>query len=142
MKPLKRNHLLIPSRYEDFFEQKALNRYQKRNKMRLNNHNFTILANSCVGAQIYRDWGMRFDTPLVGLYISPEDFVLLLSDLHYWLYQPITEYKSNLNFPIGLLGEKIKIFFRSDKTFDEAITKWNRRLERIHWDKLFVFLNL
>ena len=55
MKPLKRNHLLIPSRYEDFFEKRALERYQCKNRKRLENKDFTIFANSCVGAQIYRD---------------------------------------------------------------------------------------
>jgi len=141
MKPLKRNHLLIMSRHEDFFERKALERYQKKNKKRLTNKDFTIFANSCVGAQIYRDLGLRFDTPLVGLYITPEDFVKLMEKPEYWFKQPIFEEQLNLGFPVGLLGGIIRIFFRSDKSFKEAIERWNRRLERVHWDNIFVFLN-
>lgn len=141
MKPIKRNHLLIPSRYEDFFENRALKRYQRKNKKRLINKNFTILSNSCVGAQIYRDLGLRFDTPLVGLYITPEDFVKLMNNPKYWFSQPITEESVSLGFPVGILGGEIRIFFRSDKTFEEAIEKWNRRLERIHWDNIFLFFN-
>ena len=141
MKPLRRNHLLIPSRFEDYFEKKALARYAKKNRPRLVNHVFTILANSCVGAQIYRDLGLRFDTPLVGLYITPEDFVLLLQDLRYWFAQPVVEEKTHLPFPVGLLGGRIRIFFRSDNTFQEAMFKWERRLQRMHYDNVFCFLN-
>lgn len=141
MKPIKRNHLLIPSRCEDIFERCALHRYQMGNRKRLRNKDFTVLANSCVGAQIYRDLDLRFDTPLVGLYITPEDFIKLLSNPKYWFYQPIIEEPLNLGFPVGILGGEIRIFFRSDKTFKEALEKWNRRLERIHWDNLFIFLN-
>ncbi len=141
IKPLKRNHLFIPSRFEDYFEQRAVARYQKRNKLRLKNTNFTIFANSCIGAQIYRDLGLRFDTPLVGSYMTPEDFYLFVKDIKYWVNQPIVEEKCNAICPVGLLGGKLRIFFRSDHSFEEAVNKWNYRKERIQWDNIFIMVN-
>lgn len=141
IKPVKRNHLLIPSRFEQFFEGKALSRYQAKNRLRLTNNNFTIFANSCIGAQIYRDLGLRFDTPFVGSYMQPEDFVEFLKKPKYWMDQKIIEEKCAAICPVGLLGGKLRIYFRSDPSFDVAVEKWNSRKERINWENLFIMLN-
>ena len=139
--PIKRNHLFIPSRYEDIFEKKALERYQRRNRKRLTNHGFTIMANSCIGAQVYRDLNLRFDTPFVGSYMTPEDFVVFMSNPKYWVDQEIIEEHTKATCPVGLIGGKLRIFFVSDKSFEDGVTKWKYRKERIHWDNLFVMFN-
>ena len=141
MKPLKRNHLFIPSRFEDKFEQHALERYQKKNRKRLSNRDFTILSNSCIGAQTYRDLNLRFDTPFVGSYMTPEDFVLFLTNPKKWVNEEFAEEKAGATCPVGILGGKIRIFFVSDKSFEEGVNKWRYRSERIHWDNLFIMFN-
>lgn len=36
---------------------------------------FTIISNNCWGGTIYESYGMRKDTPTVGMFIMPSDFV-------------------------------------------------------------------
>ena len=141
LKPIKRNHLFIPSRYEDSFEKRALERYQRKNRKRLLNKDFTIFANSCIGAQIYRDLGLRFDTPFVGLYMEPRDFIEFLKKPEYWINQKIVKENGTATCPVGLLGGKLRLYFVSDDTFEIAINKWSYRKERIHWDNLFIIFN-
>lgn len=40
--------------------------------------------------------------------------------------------------PIGILGDDIEIQFLHYPTWEEAISKWNRRTSRIRWDRLYV----
>ena len=52
-----------------------------RNRKRLKNHDFSLIANNCNGAFILHDLGMRFNSPFVNLWIKPDDYIKILSDL-------------------------------------------------------------
>jgi len=41
-------------------------------------------------------------------------------------------------YPIGILGDDVEIHFLHYATWEEALSKWTRRTERIRWDRLFV----
>ena len=45
--------------------------------------------------------------------------------------------KGQTEKPIGILGD-IEIVFLHYKSEKEAMEKWNRRKQRIHWDNLFI----
>lgn len=53
---------------------------------------------------------------------------------------PPTPYSigSNPSYPIGLLGDDIEIHFLHYHSEQEAREKWERRVVRINWDRLFI----
>ena len=128
--------------------QKIGKKYRKliRNKIerkKINNKEFTILSNTCIGGVIYNDLGQRFLSPTINLYITPKDFVEFLENLDDYLSSEIEPVKSPLNYPIGKIrtrGGNITLYFKHYKTIEEAIQKWNERKTRINKDNLFIMM--
>ena len=115
----------------------------------LKNKNITIISNNCWGGHCYRYFALPYDSPTIGLYIFPEDYIQLIKDLRKYMAMPLkfikyteSKYSVNLkekaqtNVPIGILGD-VEMVFLHYKTEEEAIEKWNRRKSRIHWDNIF-----
>ena len=50
---------------------------------------FTIISNNCVGGLIYKQMGLPYTTPFVGLFILPEDYYRLTKDIRTYLELPI-----------------------------------------------------
>lgn len=118
---------------------------------RLKNRNFTVISNDCWGGEVYRDFGLPYLTPFVGLLVMAPCYIKLLKNLKENLETPLTfiphskysyinAMRANENrlFPIGLLNEEIEIHFLHYQFEEEALSKWIRRVSRINWDNLFV----
>ena len=62
-------------------------------------------------------------------------------DLHF-ISRDESKYREELvrrdaTCPIGILGD-VEVVFLHYKTEEEALNKWKRRCERIHWDSLYI----
>lgn len=73
-------------------------------KLRLRNHDFSIIANNCIGGCVLHDFGQPFSTPTINLYIECPDYIEMLKNLKYYMNAELTEVPSSESFPIGLLG--------------------------------------
>ena len=125
------------------------------NKKRINNRDFTIIANNCWAGKAYQYLDMDYLTPTVGLYFFAEDYLKFISNLKYYLslelqfidgkqskYVDVLKERKQLDVPIGLLDD-VEIVFLHYKSEEEARTKWNRRKERINYDNIiFKFSNM
>lgn len=124
----------------------ATNRREK-----LNNKDFTIISNNCWGGHVYRHFGLPYSSPTVGLYFFADEYIRFISNLETYIYEPLriikaseSKYyselkrKKQLNVPIGVLANDIEIVFLHYKSEEEAIKKWNRRVERVNLDNLIV----
>ena len=93
---------------------------------------------------------MPYLTPTVGLYFFAEDYLKFISDLRYYVsldldfidaslskHSFVLEARNQLHVPIGRLDD-IEIVFLHYKSKEEAITKWNRRKERINFDNVII----
>lgn len=110
------------------------------NRLKLRNHDFSILSNNCTGALITHDLGKRFLTPTVNLFIPTPDFVKFLYNIDYYLKQEIVQiYKEGINYPVGKLDD-IEIHFMHYKNIDEAKEKWYERSKRINYDNLYILM--
>lgn len=109
----------------------------QREKARLKNSDFTIFAQNCIGSVMYHDLGLQFDSPTINLLLPPKDFVRFMKEIHYYLEQPITFQKTDKSSPVGDL-DGLTVHFIHYKTEQEALSSWKKRIERIHWDKVFV----
>ena len=109
------------------------------NRKKLNNRDFSILCNNCVGGVISHELGQRFNSPTVNLFMSSEDYIKFLTRLTYYISVPIEEISSDKDYPVGIVDDII-IYFMHYTTFQKAVEKWNTRTKRLKMDNLYVIL--
>lgn len=114
---------------------------------KVKNRDFTILSNNCWGAEIYRELHILYQTPLVGLYIYPDDYVKLLENISKYMSYDLSfitrsRYLSHIksDYPIGLLND-IELHFIHYQNEAEAKEKWQRRRGRINYKNIFIELS-
>lgn len=100
----------------------------------------TLLCNNCTGAMVLHDYGLRFDTPTVNLFIRPKDYIELLSDIRRYMQSDIEDITFENKYPVGLLGGKIRIDFLHYSSFAEAVASWKRRAARIDYSHVYAVL--
>ena len=111
-----------------------INRFEKR---RLKNAEFILISNNCWGYSLYGDIGRPYNTPFVGLFLFPECYIRFLENFETCINSTInfsdhSRYiQKKPSYPIGILQNGIEIHFMHYKTEQEALQKWNRRMERL-----------
>lgn len=110
-------------------------------RKRLINKNPTILANNCNGTFIYKDLGLKFNSPTINLFMSISDFVKFVGNLEHYLSLEVEEfYDETKNYPVGKLGD-IQINFMHYDTFEQAKNKWIDRCKRIDKSNIYIIMN-
>lgn len=136
---------------------KGLANYRKK---QLKCTDFTIVSNNCWGGMIYESYNLPKESPTVGLFFMAEDYIEFLKDLKGYLYGTLSFIPASQSrwkdtpqisgdkrcgsYPVGVLsnGKKtIEIFFLHYHSEQEAKEKWNRRIQRVNWDKLLIKFN-
>ena len=121
-------------------------------RKRLQNTDFTIISSNCIGARIYQELGIAYNTPFVGMFIFAPCFIKLLSNLEFYLKSDISfidksKYENIVvplwgnigrRYPIGLLPDGIEIHFQHFTNEQGARTKWNQRVKRMNMSNLFI----
>lgn len=120
-------------------------------RLRLKNKSFTLFSNDCWGAEVYKHFGLPFNTPFIGLMLSAPCYLKLVANFRYYLAQPLEFQDQSIyeeinemrtgwkhRFPIATIGGDVEIQFLHYHSDDEARTKWTRRIQRINWDNIFV----
>ena len=111
----------------------------RKNRRRLINQKISIIASNCNGGVIYHDLGLQYQSPFINLWIKPNDFIKLLSDLRGYLsYELRFIREEGIPYPVAVLKD-IFIYFQHYQTEEEAETCWKRRLKRINFDNIAVF---
>ncbi len=105
----------------------------------IHSQNYTIISCNCIGGLLYHDFGQKFLSPTINLYIESPDFIKFCKDLSGYLSYDLMELRESNKYPIGILKD-IKIHFLHYKSFEEAKFKWNVRKKRINWDNIFVIM--
>ncbi|BBO82777.1 hypothetical protein DSCO28_33430 [Desulfosarcina ovata subsp. sediminis] len=127
----------------------TLSSYLRRKK--LHDKKFTIVASNCLGAKLYQELALPYQTPFVGLFLFAPCYIKLISNLSGYLNAGLSfvsrsRYHDNgyvkaskieFKWPIGLLGNEVEIHFQHYRDEDEAREKWNRRIQRMNFDRLF-----
>lgn len=118
----------------------------RRNKMvkRLQNKDFSFLVPNCLGGMLLHDLSMPFLSPMVNLMLHQKDFVRFLLDIDYYLKQELCFYNDPYYVcPCAKLGEpdkEIIIHFTHYTSEEDADANWKKRIKRIRWNNLFIFL--
>lgn len=108
---------------------------------RLTNHDFSIISSNCIGGVVSSDLHVRFNSPTINLYMTASDYIEFLKNLKGYLESDLVEdTESDKEFPVGILGNRIRIYFMHYTSFEQAKSKWNERRERVNYDNLFVVM--
>ncbi len=128
--------------------------FRKSRHKKLSETDFTIISNNCWGGMIYDSYGLRKDSPTVGMFIMADDYIKFISDLRANTSKELTfidpetsRYAETLRketkfgtYPIARIDDMEFMFLHSHSE-QEAKEKWERRCQRINWDKLIVKFN-
>jgi uncharacterized protein (DUF1919 family) len=119
-------------------------------KKRIKKLDFTIVSSNCWGAKIYQELGLPYNTPFIGMFFYAPCYMKLLGNIREYLqsdisfaskskYDKANEAReiSNNYYPIGLINGDIEIHFLHLHDVTECLNKWNRRLSRMNWNRLF-----
>lgn len=117
-------------------------------RRRLRNRSVSLVSNDCWSSFMYRFYHTPFNSPFVGLFIMPDDYLAILENPAI-LHEPLrmtsasaSRFRSRFehlpDYPLGILPGDIEIHFLHYKSADEALDKWTRRLRRLGWDNCIV----
>lgn len=109
---------------------------------------------------IYESYNLPKESPTVGMFFMAKDYIEFLSDLRgyvngkltfikpeesRWKDMPqVSEDKRFGSYSVGVLSNgknSIEIFFLHYHSEQEAREKWERRVQRINWNKLLIKFN-
>lgn len=125
---------------------------QWRNRRQLRHTDFSIIANNCWAGFAYQEFGLPYNTPTIGLFITDIDYIKFLERLDYYLSLPLEFvtpravpgyaasrklYDKDITYPIGRLDD-IYIWFMHYTDREEARAKWERRKARLNRNRLLV----
>jgi uncharacterized protein (DUF1919 family) len=116
----------------------------RRHERMLRDIPFCIIADTCWGAEVYKHVQRPFNTPFIGLGVDPQDFRRILLDLDGYLgreleFDRLSHHPrpDGIRWPIARLGDvEIRCVHYDD--FETAREKWNRRVERMDLDHLYI----
>jgi uncharacterized protein (DUF1919 family) len=91
---------------------------------------FTVLSRDCWGGQIYRQAGIVYQSPTVGLWMAPEDFNRFCVNINKPDACDINEVKSDRTYPIGQTPYA-RLHFLHYESFHSAKASFIRRISRI-----------
>lgn len=111
----------------------------KKNRKRLQNKDFTVISQNCVGGVLLHELKLRFNSPTINLYFSAADFIKFISKLDYYLTMDVVQINSDRPYPVGKLDD-IVIYFVHYTSFEEARNKWIERASRINKNNIFFIM--
>lgn len=117
----------------------------KKLRFCLKNRDFSIISNNCCAGIIYSDLGLKFLSPTINLYFSPEDYLLFCKHLEAYIKGKMTDASDPnvVSFPIGCLHPSdaclpnIRIYFMHYQNYEDASAIWYKRCSRIKYENLF-----
>lgn len=126
----------IPQRIKEKLHRISRDSIASRAKKQLIAERFSIISQNCIGGVLYHDMGLKFLSPTVNLFFKEPDFVRFVQNLEYYMGLKL-EMRWEEEYPVGSLGD-VSIYFMHYRTCREAKESWEKRKERIIWDKILV----
>lgn len=121
-------------------------------RIKLKNRNVSIISNNCWGAFVYQRFGIKYNSPFIGLFLFAPDYIRLLKNFEDTIQNELifidansSKYIKNIKdmnmvnkYPIAKIDENIEIHFLHYKSEEEARVKWKKRVKRINYDNMLV----
>lgn len=117
--------------------------YNKKQRARLKNKDFSIFSPHCYAGIIYHRLGQKFLSPAINvLFPIKKQYLKFVSNIEEYLKYDLIFIKDEKYpmYPVGMLGD-VKIVFNHYKTEEEALSCWNRRKTRVNYDNLYLIFD-
>lgn len=111
----------------------------RNQRKKLQNYNFSVLSNTCLGSMVVHDYNQPHLSPTVNLFIKPTDYLNFLNNLDRCLEAEVIEEQSEKPYPVGSVDGN-KIYFMHYHSFSEAKAIWYKRAKRVNKENLLVIL--
>ena len=136
-------------RFYHFLDRRTVGIFAAHRRKKITNLKFSIISNNCWGGVCYEHFGLLKQSPTVGMYFYPEDFLKLVCNLRHYLSldMEIIDWRQSKNadfliadestgFLIGRIGdiEAVLVHYHSAKL---AVEKWARRRKRVDFEHLY-----
>lgn len=119
-------------------ERCTLNAKRESYRARLKQTEFSLLTSNCIGGLVCHDLGLRFNSPTVNLFIPAADFLRMCGRLeHYMQITPRDAGRAEPGYPLLVLDD-VAIHCVHYGSANDAIEKWERRKQRLMYDRLFI----
>lgn len=129
----------VINKFQSILSLAVNNAYEKIQRRRLRNHDFTILCSNCADGVIYHRCGLQFRSPTVNLWLHQRDFLRLAANLKEYMCMDLEFVDSEYDYPVAQLKD-ITIYFNHSASKQEAADDWNRRKSRINYENLFLLM--
>lgn len=117
---------------------KRREKYLKKERERLENKSFTLIANNCNGCVLSHELGVRFNSQFVNLSINAADYITYLKKFDYYNSLDLVFIQDETKgYPVAKL-ESITINFIHYKSEEEARLKWEERKSRIDKENIYI----
>ncbi len=122
--------------FEFFLRRKINKQFKNTDVTSLKNTDFVIVANNCFGGQVYKSFGLPYNTPFVGMFLYGPCYIKLLKDLENYLAKDLVFVTESVyqdrakTYPVAKLGD-IELHFSHYTSEKEAAEKWYRRKKRM-----------
>ena len=127
-----------------------IKRTAPKRRKKIKDTSFSIISNNCWAGDVYRYFGISYQTPTVGMYFYADEYIKFLSNLPYYLSCPLEKMsfqESKYQEILLKKGQENKLLARLDDVeivllhfpdWAEAKEKWDRRVQRINFDNIIV----
>ncbi len=126
----------------------------KNRRKRIKHTDFTVISNNCWSGLLYESYGLRKQSPTIGMYFMADEYVKFLSNLEYYFNCEIefvepekavhkdfyAKDKRFGTYPIAKVGD-VEIAMLHFHSQEEAKEKWERRCKRVNWSKMIIKMN-
>ena len=131
---------------------KIIIKINKIRRKRINKEDFTIISNNCWAGFVYQSYGLKYNTPTLGMFFVADDYIKFISNLKYYFsineflevkpteskwYEKLKNISKYGEYPIARLGD-IELHLLHYSSLKEAEKKWNRRKERINYNSMLI----
>lgn len=114
----------------------------RRKKLRacLKKTSISFFTPNCIGGLLFHELGLQFKSPTVNLMLSQTDFAKFVLKMDDYLKYPLSFFeKEGLECPCARLND-ITIHFTHYASNKEAECKWNKRVQRIDYENIYIFI--
>ena len=130
----------VRKRIKDKVNEMARCAMLEKQKKQFQNTSLSVFSSNCVGCVMLHDLGLRFNSPLVNLYMSAKDYIKFLQDPQGYCDMEFQEKETDLNYPVAMLGD-LTLHFVHYESYAEAVEAFKKRAKRINYDNLFVIFS-
>jgi uncharacterized protein (DUF1919 family) len=98
---------------------------------------FSIISDDCWGGQLYRQLGLQYTTPTIGLWIEPREYLNFLENIRN-TNAPMLEFiKTDKDYPVARTLDAT-LYFLHYRSEEEVKDKFAKRFNRINWNRVLV----